>query len=433
MSGRLRGVLGLLALCVVADAGPAQAEELTRQTLGNGLRLLVRSDPAAEVVAVSLQVRAGSRFESVDRAGLTHFLHRVMLRGTTRHSATALAEAAEDLGGALDASGDVETAEVRAQALARHWEALLALVAEVALTPTLPAEEVERERRLILSQIQTRADSPFLVTLDALLGALCGDHACGRPSVGTATSVGKLTRQALVAHHREIYQPGRLVLAVSGQVPATRVTRLVADLFGKMPRRIVPAPEPSPRPRPTEERRLLQRAVHEARILVGYLGPGLEEADYPATKVLGAILGGGMSGRLFVALRENRGLAYSVGVLNPLRTAPAFLVAHMGTEPTNVEAAEAALRAELDRLRQEPVGEQEVARGKAHVLGGLAMDRRTNARQAWHLAFFESVGVGWQFADGYARAVQAVTAADVLRVARKYLERPTIVLLRRPG
>lgn len=433
MSGRRRGVLGLLALCVVSGAGPAQAEELTRHTLGNGLRLLVRSDPAAEVVAVSLQVRAGSRVESADRAGLTHFLHRVMLRGTIRHSATALAEAAEDLGGAFDASGDVETAEVRAQALARHWEGLLALVAEVALTPTLPAEEVERERRLILSQIHTRADSPFLVTLDALLGALCGDHACGRPSVGTASSVGQLTRQALVAHHREIYQPGRLVLAVSGQVAATRVARLVDELFGKMPRSVVPAPEPPPRPRPTEERRLLQRAVHEARILVGYLGPGLEEADYPATKVLGAILGGGMSGRLFVALRENRGLAYSVGVLYPLRTAPAFLVAHMGTEPTNVEGAEAALRAELDRLRHEPVGEQEVARGKAHVLGGLAMDRRTNARQAWHLAFFESVGVGWQFADGYARAVQAVTAADVLRVARKYLDRPTIVLLRRPG
>jgi predicted Zn-dependent peptidase len=356
-----------------------------------------------------------------------------MLRGTTRHSATALAEAGEVLGGALDASGDVETGEVRAQALARYWEGLLALVAEVALTPTLPAEEVERERRLTRSQIHARADSPFLVTLDALLGALCGDHACGRPSVGTASSVGQLTRQALAAHHREIYQPGRLVLAVSGQVQPARVARLVDALFGKMPRSAVPAPEPPSRPRPTGERRVLQRAVHEARILVGHLGPGLEEADYPATKVLGAILGGGMSGRLFVALRENRGLAYSVGVLYPLRTAPAFLVAHMGTEPTNVEGAEAALRAELDRLRHEPVGEQEVARGKAHVLGGLAMDRRTNARQAWYLAFFESVGVGWQFADGYARAVQAVTAADIRRVARKYLDRPTIVLLRRPG
>ena len=303
MSARLPTVLGLLGLCVVSGAGRAQAEELTRRTLGNGFRLLVRSEPAAEVVAVSLQVRAGSRSESADRAGLTHFLHRVMLRGTTRHSATALAEAAEDLGGALDASGDVETAEVRAQALARHWEGLLGLVAEVALTPTLPAEEVERERRLILSQINARVDSPFLVTLDALLGALCGPHPCGRPSVGTASSVGKLTRQALVAHHREIYQPGRLVLAVSGPVPAPRVARLVSELFGKMLRGVVLAPEPAPPPRPTEERRLLQGAVHEARILVGYRGPGLEEADYPAAKVLGAILGGGMSGRLFVALR----------------------------------------------------------------------------------------------------------------------------------
>lgn len=433
MSGRPSVILGFLVFCVGAAGGLAEAAEIARHTLANDFRLLVRSDPTARVVAMSLQVRAGSRFESAERAGLTHFLHRVMLRGASRHSAGALAEAAEELGGALEASGEVETAEIRAQALARHWEPLLALVAEVALTPTLAEEEVERERRLILSQIGIRADSPFLVTLDALLGALCGDHPCARPTLGTASSVGKLTRSALAAHHREIYQPGRLVLAVSGQVEGNKVVRLVERLFGKMPRGSAVMPEAPPLPRPTGERRLLQRPVHEARILVGYLGPGLEEADYPAAKVLGAILGGGMSGRLFVELRENRGLAYSVGMLSPFRTAPAFLVAHMGTEPSNAEAAEASLRAEIDRLRHEPVGEQEVARGKAHVLGTLAMDRRTNARHAWYLAFFETVGVGWQFADRYTRAVQAVTAADVARVARKYLDRPTVVLLRRPG
>ena len=433
MSARLAAVLGLLAFGIVAGGARAEAEEITRRTLSNGLRLLVRSDPTAEVVAVSLHVGAGSRFEGPEHAGLTHFLHRVMLRGTTRRSATALAETAEELGGTLDASGEVETGEVRAQALARHWEPLLALVAEVALTPTFPDEEVERERRLILSQIHVRVDNPFLLALDALLGALCGDHPCSRPSLGTVSSVGKLTRATLIAHHRDIYRPERLVLALSGQVEPTRVVRLVERLFGAMPRGAAVTPMPPPPPRPTGERRLLQRPVHEARILVGYLGPGLEEADYPAVRVLGAILGGGMSGRLFVALRENRGLAYSLGVLSPFRTAPAFLVAHMGTDPANVEAAEAGLRAELERLRHEPVGDGEVARGKAHVLGSLAMDRRTNARHAWYLAFFEAVGAGWQFADHYTRAVQAVTAADVLRVARKYLDRPTIVLLRRPG
>lgn len=433
MTVRLRGIVGVLALVVAAAGARAEAEQITRHTLPNGLRLLVRSDPTAEVVAVSLQVRAGSLFESADRAGLTHFLHRVLLRGTTRHSANSLVEAVEEIGGALDASGDVETAEIRAQVLARNWEPLLRLVAEVALAPTLPEEEVERERRLVLSHIATRADSPFLLTRDVLLGALCGDHPCGRPSAGTVASVGKLTRAALVTHHREIYQPERLVLAVSGQVRAASVVRLVEGLFGKMPRGPSARPEPPSPPKPVGERRVLQRPGHEGRILVGYLGPGLADPDFSAARVLGAILGGGMSGRLFVALREHRGLAYSVGVLSPFRTTPAFLIAHMGTDPARVDVAEAALRAELDRVRQEPPGEREVERGKAHVLGSLAMDRRTNARHAWYLAFFEAVGVGWQFAERYTAAVQAVTAADVLRVARKYLDRPTIVLLRRPG
>jgi predicted Zn-dependent peptidase len=428
----LRGIVALLALAALA-AARADAEPVTPHTLPNGLRLLVRGDPASEVVAVSLQVRAGSLFESADRAGLTHFLQRAMLRGTARHSANSLAEAVEELGGTLDAAGDVETAEIRAQVVARHWEALLALLAEVVLAPSLPAEEVEHERRLILSQIHSRGDNPFLATLDALLGTLCGEHPCGRPSLGTPASIGAVTRAVLVAHHREIYQADRLVLVVSGRVQPARVARLVERLFGKMPRGSSPRPELPAPPRPAGQRRLLQRPVHEARILVGFPGPGLEEPDFAAARVLAAVLGGGMSGRLFVALRERRGLAYSVGMLSPFRTAPAFLIAHMGTDPASVEEAEAALRAEIDRLRDEPPGEQEVARGKAHVLGSLAMDRRTNARHAWYLGFFEAVGVGWQFAERYAAAVQAVTAADVLRVAQRYLDRPTVVLLRRPG
>jgi len=433
VTARLCGLIAVLALAGTATGALAEVGPITRHTLPNGLRVLVRSDAAAEVVALSLQVRAGSRFESAERAGVTHFLHRAMLRGTTRRSGDELVEAAEEIGGALDASGDVETAEIRAQVLARHWEALLALVAEVALTPTLPGENVERERRLILSQIQARGDNPFLAARDALLGTLCGEAPCGRPSIGTAASVGKLTRDALAAHHREIYRPERLVLAVSGQVPATRVVRVVDRLFGKMPRGPAATPEPPAPPRPTGERRLLQRPVHEGRILIGYSGPGLDEPDFAAVRVLAAVLGGGMSGRLFVALRENRGLAYSVGMLSAFRTAPAFLIAHMGTDPANLDGAEAALRAEIERVRRDPPSEQEVGRGKAHVLGSLAMDRRTNARHAWYLAFFETVGAGWEFGERYRAAVQAVTAADVARVARKYLDRPTIVLLRRPG
>ena len=167
-------------------------------------------------------------------------------------------------------------------------------------------------------------------------------------------------------------------------------------------------------------------------MLVGYLGPSLLEPDYAAARVLATVMGGGMSGRLFRELRDQRGLAYSVGMLGSFRTGPSFLVSYLGTAPANAEAAEAGMLAEIERVRGESVTARELARAKAYLLGTLAMDRRTSTRHAWYMAFFEVIGAGWDFPERYARAVEAVTPADVARVAQRYLTRPTVIVLQPP-
>jgi zinc protease len=423
--GAALGLALLVALPATADA----AASVARWVLPNGVRLLVREDRGAGVVAVSLQVRAGSRFEAPATAGITNFLHRVMLRGTARRSADQLIDAAERIGGTLDAAGDVEYAEVRGSALARHWAALLGLVAEVGLTPTLPAEEVERERRLVLGEIQTRADAPFSSAFDALLVDLYGPHPYALPALGRREVVERLSRDVLLAHHRSLYRPDRLAVAVSGHVEADRVRRAVQRLFGDL----IPAGGETvatgPVPTPTGAHRVLEKPAQQAQVLVGFLGPGLADPDYAAVKVLTALLGGGMGSRLFATLRDQHGLAYAVGAVNPWRTGPAPVVAYAGTARENVTAAEAAMRRELERVRETPAGEEELARAKAWVLGGLAVDRRTAARHAWYLAFFEVVGAGWDFPERHTRAVEAVTAADVLAAARRHLGHPTVVVL----
>lgn len=426
--------LRVLLVGLVLGAGLPRAVEgqtgaVTRHVLPNGVRVLIREDAGAGVVAMSLQVRAGSRFETPETAGLTNFLHRMLLRGTSRHDAAQLAEAAEEIGGNLDASGDVEYAEVRGTALARRWEALLRLVVEVALTPTLPVDEIEKERRLILSQIQTRADNPFPLSLDTLLQDLYGPHPYALSSLGRPEAVARLTRDDMGAHHRAIYRGDRIVLAVSGRVDRDRVRRAAERLLGGIPPAASERRDTSPPPVSTGERRVVEKSAQQAQILVGYLGPGIADADYAAVKVLAALLGGGMAGRLFVELRDNQGLAYSLGVLNPTRVGPAFFVAYLGTARENVPAAEAGMRRELERIRTEGIRDEELARAKAYVLGGLAMDRRTNARHAWYLGFFEVVGAGWEFPDRHARVVEAVSIADVQAAARRYLNRPTTVVL----
>jgi zinc protease len=421
-----------LALLAVASRGEAALPDVVRHVLPNGLIVLVREDPSVGVMGASLMVRGGTLFEAPEEAGVTNFVHRVMLRGTRKYDAVQLTQAIEDLGGSLDASGDVEYAEVRGTALGRNWESLLTLMAEVALRPTFPPEEIERERRLILSAIQSRGDTPFQRAFDAMLMDLYGRHGYGWPNVGTRESIARLDRAALEARYGTIYRPDRMVLAVSGQVPRDRVVRAAERLFRGMPAATAAktsATMPSP---PRSARNVVERPAQQAQVMVGYITPGLTDPEYPAVRVLGMLLGGGMSGRLFTELRDRRGLAYQVGVLGTYRTGPSFLLTYMGTAPASVEASEAGVLAEIERIRTEPVTERELARAKAYLLGNLTMDRRTTARDAWYLAFFEVTGAGWNFPERYAQAVDAVTVADIARVAQRYLAGATVVVLQPP-
>jgi predicted Zn-dependent peptidase len=424
--------LSLALVGLLLTAVPAAAAELpvARRVLPNGMTVLVREDRGVGVVAASLQVRAGSLFETEATAGITNFLQRVLLRGTEKRSARAVAETAEELGGSLDASGEVESAEVRAAAIARQWEPLLALLAEVVLEPTFPAAEIERERSLLLGQLQTRADNPFPRAFDTALRDVYGAHPYAWPALGRRESVSQVTREALVAHYRTIYRPDRIVLAVSGNVPSAEVIAAAERLFRRLPAAAGAPSAPSVEPTPRSEPRVVEREARQAQVLVGFLAPPLAHADYAPVRVLAMVLGGGMSSRLFVELRDRRGLAYSVGVLATARTGPALFAPYLGTTPASADAALAGVLGEVARIRTQPVDEREVGRAKAYLLGNIAMDRRTSARQAWYLAFYELVGAGWDWPQRFARAVDAVTAEDLARVAQRYLVHPTVVVLR---
>lgn len=427
--------LSILIVCSVlfiafADATAAQSPTVGRVVLPNGLVVLVREDPAVGVVAASLLIRSGSAYETAATAGVTNFLQRMMLRGTKRHSALALAEAAEDLGGTLDASGDVDYAELRGTALAQHWEALLGLLAEVAIEPTLPPVEIERERTLILGQLQMRADQPFPRAFDAVLADLYGEHPYAWPALGRSDSVLRLNRDALLERYHAAYRADRMVLAVAGGVPRQRVLAVAEKLFKRLPRSSAASPPPTAEAAPRGDRRLLERDARQAQVLVGFLAPPVTHPEYAAMRVLAAVLGGGTSSRMFAELRDRRGLAYSTGVMTSNRAGPSIFLPYIGTAPANTEAAVAGVLREVTRLRQDRVEARELARAKAWLLGNLAMDRRTSARHAWYLAFYELVGGGWDWPERFSRAVEAVTADDLARVADRYLTQPTVVVLR---
>jgi zinc protease len=422
-----------IALAVAAALGWAgtgtAATQPTRQQLPGGLTVVVRENRATPVAAASLFVRMGSRWETEDDAGTAHLLQQVLLKGTERRSALEIAETAETLGGGIAASADLDYSEIRATALGRNWRAMLELIADVALRPTLPAAELDGERRATLTALRSRQDQPFSLAMDTLMSRVYGDHPYGRPILGRAAALERIDRARLAAHHQRFYRAPRMILAVSGDVDARQVMAEAARLFAGAPTGPAEAEPTLPAAATRSDRTVIVKPAAQAQVLAGFLAPPISHADYAAVKVLATALGGGMAGRLFTEVRDKQGLAYSTGGAYPSRQGPGVLFTQLGTAPANQTRAEAAMIGELERVRRDPLSPTELARAKGYLLGQFALDRRTNARLAWYDAFFEALGVGPGFAERYERAVEAVTVEDVQRVARAYLSAPTVVTL----
>jgi len=420
--------VALLLLC----AGPAcaQTAEPVRQTrLPNGLTVIVRENAVAPVVALSLQVRMGTRWETADTAGISNFLMAVMVKGTAKRNGSELAEAVAALGGKISAYGEADYSEIRASALSRFWRELLALTAELALEPRLAKEEVDRERDWLLSRVQRRLDNAPSRAFDELFALLYLPHPYGLPVLGTRASLPRIDHAAIVARYRQFFRPDSMVLTMSGQVNADEALAEIRGLFGAMPA-VGAAPEPSnPTPSQSVRRRVIEQPAQQTQILMGGLAPPLDHPDHATVKVLSTILGGGMAGRLFAELRDKRALAYTAtSFYEPVKETGA-LVLYLGTTPETAAKAEQALLAEVERIQREAVSDEELRRAKQFLLGRYAMDRRTNERQAWYLAFYDVERVGTSYPARYRLAVQGVTPSDIQRAARTYLGTLTTVVL----
>jgi zinc protease len=416
----------VLALCVFwpGAAGPAES---VKARLPNGFTVLVNEQPSAPLVAASLFVHVGARWETEQSAGISNLLQHVMIKGTTSRSALDIVLAAEDIGGAISAGSDPDFSEIRGAALGRHWKQLLALIADVALHPALSREELQGERRLILRAIRNRQDQPNALAVDTLTSRLYGDHPYGRPPLGRATVIEQADERVLRAHYGRYYRAPRMILSVSGDIGRAEVVAEATRLFRDAPSGDGGSDTTPPAASPGPERIVVPHPSAQTHVLLGFLAPAISHPDYPAVKLLTTALGGGMGGRLFSEIRDKQGLAYSAAALYPSRVGPSYVLTQLGTAPANASRAEEETKRQIERIRHEGISPLELERARMYLLGQFALDRRTNARQAWYAAFFESAGVGHDFASHYVRTVKAVTVDDIKVVAGRYLASPTIV------
>lgn len=389
------------------------------QRLPNGLRVVLAERRGVQLVTAQLVVLSGSEVDPAERAGLVSMTAGLLAKGTKKHSATQLAQAAESLGGALDSGSGWHQSEVAITVSVPKLDAALALVAEVAQQPAFAQAELDRLRTQSLDELKVAYSQPGRLASLAAQRLLYGTGAYGHPASGTPASLAKITRAELVALHAARYRPDNAVLVLAGDLDAEVALRLARRHFGAWKAIGGAAPAGGALANtalPQTAAAIDMPQSGQAAVIVAAALPPLG-ADRATAAVLNSVLGGGFSSRLNQEIRIRRGLSYSAGSALDARPGGGSLRAVVQTKNESAAEVVTLVQAELDRLASTPVGADELAARKATLIGDFSRSVETTAGLGAAVKSLIVAGLPTDELRIRIEALSAVNAADVQRYA----------------
>lgn len=413
--------------------GPSHELPFVRSVLDNGLRIVTQEMPHARSVSAALFVGVGSRHEDDAAAGLSHLLEHLVFKGTANFpDAGGISELIEGCGGSVNASTDRELTAYTARVPANAAATALNVIGELATRPLLRRKDLAAEKPVIVDEIRMYVDSPSDHVFTIFDELLFGRHPLGREIAGTPRSVRLATREAAVAHWRHWYRPGAMVLAAAGAIDHATVLRLVdrwwqTDAGEPVP--LAPRTEPGPDGPALAAPQfgsagsvtVAHRGLAQGNLCLGMPGLSRTDPDRWTLDLLGAVLGDGMSSRLFLELRERRSLAYDVSTFAASYSDCGTVGVHAGFDPERLEEVVSAILHELERVVQEPVSGAELERARAYTRGRLELRMEETGAVASWLGSGEILLPRILTVAEVVEHLDAVTTDDMLRVARRFL------------
>jgi zinc protease len=400
--------------------------EPARAVLDNGLVFIGKETHTTPAVTIDLAIRAGSICDPADAPGGTWLLSRVIDRGTTARSAADIAEDLDNRGISLAITVTRHAFSIVCTCLVEDFEPVLALLAEIIISPSLTDDEIAKRKVEIITAIRQDDDNPFITAGDALMALLYPDgHPYGRRTKGSIEGVEKLTRERLVRLHADRFAPGELTAVVAGDVEVGRAQDVAARVFGGWR---TPPPRPIPLPSPalaTGRRRLVIPMMNKAQADVAYGFTTIRRTDpaYYAFWLMNHAFGQySMSGRLGQNIRERQGMAYYVGSSLDANVVEGPLVIRAGVNPANVDRTVSAIDDEIRALVGDGLTTKEVDDSRQYLICALPRSLETNAAIARFLQQAEFFGLGLDYDVRLPALLSAVTVDDVNAAARRVLD-----------
>jgi predicted Zn-dependent peptidase len=400
---------------------------IRRTVLPNGLVILTEEMAHLRSVAMGAWVRTGSRHEEPEINGISHFVEHMVFKGTTNRSAQRIARDVDAIGGNLDAFTGKETVCFNMKVLDEHTPRALDILSDLVLHPTFAEEEIRRERGVILEEIKMDEDNPDYLVHEIFTQNFWQGNALGRPILGTVKTVGNFEQSTILDFYNRRFHGGNVVFSAAGHIDHDQFVAMVTERFGALPTGEPPQFDAPPK---TAAKIILRnkKSLEQVQLCLGVPARPLADASRYISLLMNTILGGGMSSRLFQTVREEHGLAYSIySDLSPYRDTGSLCV-FAGTSADKAVELVKLVTQEFQRIKDEPVEEEELRRAKDQLKGNLLLSLESSGARMSNLArqqmYFDHFFGPQEILD----SVEAVTVGEVQAMAQSLFDPERIAL-----
>ncbi len=399
---------------------------LNQSVLPNGIRVVTDSSKTAQTVSIGVWVGVGARYETPEINGISHVLEHMAFKGTTTRSAFQISKEIEDVGGVINAYTGKDMTAYYVKVLKENKDLGLNIIADIVQNSIMDAEELSKEKGVIIQEINMQNDTPDDLVFDYFSEVAFPNQALGRTILGTVDTVRSVTSEKLLDYMRTQYTTGRMIISASGAVNHKSFVDQCAKLFTKVSTHKMPKPEKGSY---VGGEKRVEKPHEQVNLVLGFKGYAYAHQDYYTAGILSSILGGGMSSRLFQEIREKRGLVYSIYAFNSPETDTGTFTVYAGTGEKEVTELLPVLCDELLKLPH-TLTEEEISRAKARLKARVLMRAENISTHA------ESNAVDLVIHDRVVpmeeliEKIESVSQKDLIRVAKAVLKtKPTLAAL----
>ncbi len=403
-------------------------------TLSNGLKIITIPMPSVASVTVMLMVGAGSRYEEKNINGISHFLEHMAFKGTQkRPTALAISSLIDGIGGEFNAFTSKDHTGYYVKAAAKHMPTLIDVLSDMLLHSKFDREEIEKERGVIIEEINMYEDTPMRKIGDLYENLLYGDTKLGRDIAGRKEVIKKVTREDFMSYMDRFYGPANTIVAVAGAVDTNGnksidVKKLVAQYLGDWKNKVVVKPDVMEDSQKEPQLLVHFKDTQQAHLCLGVRSYHLTHPSRYKLGVLTAILGGGMSSRLFIQVRERRGLAYYVRSSNEEYTDIGNFVTQAGVDVVRIEDSIKVMLEEFAKIRDEKVAEEEITKAKEFLKGRFILELEDSRNVGALFATTEILEDRIQTPEEIIKLIDEVTIDDVQKVAQDLFRKDSLNL-----